>query len=62
MADAPFVANVLLFGAGRISGVMGDLGMHAAHVPLRLGWEPRSVYALLDDVVRSRPGPDRASS
>lgn len=39
-------------------GVMGDLGMHAAHVPLRLGWEPRSVYALLDDVVRTRPGPD----
>lgn len=41
-------------------GVMGDLGMHAAHVPLRLGWEPRSVYALLDDVVRTRPGPDGA--
>ncbi len=39
-------------------GVMGDLGMHAAHVPLRLGWEPRTVYALLDDVVRTRPGPD----
>jgi predicted dehydrogenase len=38
-------------------GVMGDLGMHAAHVPLRLGWDPRSVYALLDDVVRTRPGP-----
>ncbi|MEO7980935.1 MAG: Gfo/Idh/MocA family oxidoreductase [Sporichthyaceae bacterium] len=39
-------------------GVMGDLGMHAAHVPLRLGWAPATVYALLDDVVRSRPGPD----
>jgi len=39
-------------------GVMGDLGMHAAHLPLRLGWSPRTVYALLDDVVRSRPGPD----
>lgn len=38
-------------------GVMGDLGMHAAHLPLRLGWSPRTVYALLDDVVRSRPGP-----
>lgn len=36
-------------------GVMGDLGMHAAHLPLRLGWMPRTVYALLDDVVRSRP-------
>ena len=42
-------------------GVMGDLGMHAAHVPLRLGWEPRTVYALLDDVVRTRPGPDGAA-
>ncbi len=39
-------------------GVMGDLGMHAAHVPLRLGWEPHTVFALLDDVVRTRPGPD----
>ena len=39
-------------------GVMGDLGMHAAHLPLRLGWTPRSVYALLDDIVRTRPGPD----
>jgi predicted dehydrogenase len=39
-------------------GVMGDLGMHAAHVPLRLGWEPHTVFALLDDVVRTRPGPN----
>jgi predicted dehydrogenase len=38
-------------------GVMGDLGMHAAHLPLRLGWSPHTVYALLDDVVRTRPGP-----
>lgn len=41
-------------------GVMGDLGMHAAHLPLRLGWTPRTVYALLDDVVHTRPGPDGA--
>jgi len=39
-------------------GVMGDLGLHVAHVPLRLGWIPRSVYARLDDVVTERPGPD----
>ena len=39
-------------------GVMGDLGMHVAHLPLRLGWTPATVYALLDDVVRTRPGPD----
>jgi len=41
-------------------GVMGDLGLHVAHVPLRLGWEPRRVYARLDDVVTERPGPDGA--
>lgn len=35
-------------------GVMGDLGMHVAHVPLRLGWRPRTVYALLDDIVTER--------
>jgi len=44
---------------GRI-GVMGDLGMHVAHLPLRLGWRPDQVYALLDDVVHERPGPDGA--
>jgi predicted dehydrogenase len=38
-------------------GVMGDLGMHVAHVPLRLGWRPASVYAVLDDIVRTRPDP-----
>jgi len=36
-------------------GVMGDLGMHVAHVPLRLGWMPASVYAILDDIVTQRP-------
>ena len=41
-------------------GVMGDLGLHVAHVPLRLGYEPSSVYALLDNVVTTRPGPDGA--
>ena len=39
-------------------GVMGDLGLHVAHAPLRLGWEPTTVYARLDDVVTERPGPD----
>lgn len=39
---------------GRI-GVMGDLGMHAAHVPLRLGWRPRAVYAVVQDLVPERP-------
>lgn len=36
-------------------GVMGDLGMHAVHVPLRLGWKPASVRAILQDLVPSRP-------
>ncbi len=35
-------------------GVMGDLGMHVAHVPIRLGLIPRTVYALLDDIVKTR--------
>lgn len=39
-------------------GVMGDLGMHVAHVPLRLGWVPSDVYALLDNIVTERPSPN----
>ena len=39
-------------------GVMGDLGVHVAHVPLRLGFRPESVYAMLDNVVTERPGAD----
>jgi len=39
-------------------GVMGDLGLHVAHVPLRLGWNPQTVYGRLDDVVTERPGAD----
>jgi predicted dehydrogenase len=42
---------------GRI-GVMGDLGMHVVHLPLRLGWRPRRVHAVLQDIVTERPGPD----
>ena len=37
---------------------MGDLGMHALHLPLRAGWLPRNVRAILSDVVRERPGAD----
>ncbi|HET7277865.1 MAG TPA: Gfo/Idh/MocA family oxidoreductase [Dermatophilaceae bacterium] len=39
------------------AGVMNDLGLHAWHVPLRLGFSPSSVYAVLQDIVRTRPGP-----
>jgi predicted dehydrogenase len=37
-------------------GCMGDLGMHVVHLPLRFGWRPRSVRALLTNIVRERPG------
>ncbi|PYI55781.1 Gfo/Idh/MocA family protein [Paenibacillus flagellatus] len=36
-------------------GCMGDLGMHVLHLPLRFGWKPRSVRALLQKVVEERP-------
>jgi predicted dehydrogenase len=37
-------------------GVMGDLGMHVCHMPFRLGWQPRSVYAQLQKGYAERPG------
>ncbi len=36
-------------------GCMGDLGMHALHIPLRAGWMPRNVRAMLSKVVTQRP-------
>jgi predicted dehydrogenase len=36
-------------------GCMGDLGMHALHLPLRYGLAPRNVRAVLSDVVTERP-------
>lgn len=36
-------------------GVMGDLGMHALHLPLRAGWFPSDVRAILSDVFHERP-------
>ncbi|GMV96836.1 MAG: hypothetical protein AMXMBFR83_11960 [Phycisphaerae bacterium] len=36
-------------------GVMGDLGMHACHVPFRAGWRPVNVRAVLGKVFRERP-------
>ncbi len=39
-------------------GCLGDLGMHTLHVPLRLGWAPRDVRAILSKVVKERPGKD----
>lgn len=42
------------------AGVLNDLGLHTWHVPLRLGWEPESVYGVLQNIVDQRPGPDGA--
>lgn len=36
-------------------GVMGDLGMHAVHLPFRLGWSPKRVYAQLQKIYHERP-------
>lgn len=36
-------------------GCMGDLGMHALHIPLRLGWMPTNVQARLSNIVKQRP-------
>ena len=37
------------------NGVMNDLGMHVAHIPLRLGWKPARVYAQLQRGFGERP-------
>lgn len=36
-------------------GCMGDLGMHVCHVPLRMGWTPKTVHASLVKQVTTRP-------
>ena len=36
-------------------GVMGDLGMHACHLPLRLGWKPKHLFAQLSRGYPERP-------
>ena len=37
------------------AGVMNDLGLHVAHVPLRLGWKPSRLYAQLQKIYGHRP-------
>jgi predicted dehydrogenase len=37
------------------AGVMNDLGLHVAHVPLRLGWKPVGLYAQLQKIYTERP-------
>jgi predicted dehydrogenase len=36
-------------------GVLGDLGMHACHVPFRAGWRPKNVRAILSNIFDRRP-------
>ena len=36
-------------------GVLGDLGMHACHLPLRLGWKPTRLFAQLQKGYPQRP-------
>jgi len=36
-------------------GVLGDLGMHACHMPLRFGWRPTSLFAQLQRGYPERP-------
>ena len=37
------------------AGVMNDLGLHVAHLPLRLGWKPASLFAQLQKIYPQRP-------
>jgi predicted dehydrogenase len=41
-------------------GVMGDLGLHVLHLPLRAGFKIRNVRAILSNVFAERPGSDGA--
>ena len=36
-------------------GSMGDLGMHVVHIPLRVGWYPLNVRAMLSNIMTERP-------
>ncbi len=40
------------------AGVMNDLGLHAWHIPLRLGWIPTAIHATLQNLVPERAGAD----
>ncbi len=36
-------------------GVMGDLGMHVLHLPLRADWRPKNCRAVLSNIIDQRP-------
>ncbi len=35
-------------------GCMGDLGLHTCHLPLRAGWVPKNVRAILSNIIPNR--------
>ena len=36
-------------------GCMGDLGLHTHHIPLRMGWKPKWIFADLQKIAETRP-------
>lgn len=36
-------------------GCLGDLGIHTQHVPFRMGFIPKTVYAQMNNIVKERP-------
>lgn len=36
-------------------GCMGDLGLHTQHIPFRMGWKPKWVFADLQKIAQTRP-------
>ncbi|MGH7145286.1 MAG: Gfo/Idh/MocA family protein [Planctomycetota bacterium] len=36
-------------------GCLGDLGMHALHLPIRAGWTPKNLRAILTKAISERP-------
>jgi predicted dehydrogenase len=36
-------------------GCLGDLGLHVLHLPLRMGWIPKRIYAQLSNLIKERP-------
>ncbi len=40
-------------------GCMGDLGPHLFHIPLRIGWFPDNLRALLSNIITERPDGNR---
>jgi len=36
-------------------GCLGDLGMHAMHLPLRFGWKPERIHTELSKIIKTRP-------